>query len=57
MPDIFDLVTLTLAGMTTVTMYVAMPEDMLDQPEHVLFLGIIPGYTQLDMLWWRERKR
>lgn len=57
MPDILDLVTLMLAGVTAVTMYVAMPEDMLDRPEHVVFLGIILGYMQLDMLWWTERKR
>lgn len=46
-----------LTQVTTVTMYVAMPEDMLDWPEQVLFLGTIPGHVQIGMLTWTERKR
>lgn len=57
MLDILDLVTLMLVGVTAVTMYVAMPEDLWDRPENVLFLGIVPGYMKLDMLLWTERKR
>lgn len=36
-------------------MYVTMPNNMLEHPDHVLFLDIVPGYLQVDVLWWRDR--
>lgn len=37
--------------------HVVVSDNMLEEPEQVLFLDVAPGYQLLHVLWWTGRKR